>query len=112
MFLLSDGYKEDSHNEWNQVGDLQNIRDYNLEIEESKQECSEFNVPTTPGIYNIVACADRTEEQYNGDGDVVEEHESDNCSTEAVFSVLENPPQITDAQKKAVLIIINNFLLQ
>lgn len=87
MFLLSDGYKEDAHSDWEQVGDLQNIRDYNLEIGESKKECTDFNVPNDPGIYNIVACADRTVTSGNGDGDVEEMHKSDNCSTEAVFSV-------------------------
>jgi murein DD-endopeptidase MepM/ murein hydrolase activator NlpD len=91
MFLRSDGYKEDSHNEWEQVGDLQNIRDYNLEEGESQTECAEFHVPTTPGVYNIVSCPDRTETQYNEDGDVLEEHESDNCSTEAVFSAVDAP---------------------
>lgn len=111
MFLLSDGYKKDPPDNWNKVGDLQNIRDYNMEVGESQTECAEFNVPTNPGVYNIVACADRIYENNNGDGEVEEEYESDNCSTEAVFYVLENLLPITDTQKKAVLTIINNYLL-
>ncbi len=88
MFLLSNGYKEDSHSEWQQIGELQNIRDYNMDVGDVKKECTEFNVPDKKGVYNIVACPDRTKTKNNGDGDVVEIHKSDNCSTEAVFTVL------------------------
>lgn len=95
MSLQSDGYKEDSHNKWIQVGDLQNIRSYNLEAGQSKTECTEFHVPTIPGIYNIITYPDRTETQYNEDGDVLESDESDNCSTEAVFSVIDAPVDFT-----------------
>jgi len=92
MFLLSDGYKEDLHSDWKQVGELQNIRYYNLERGMSHKECVCFQAPEAPRVYNIVACADRTETQDNEDGDVLEKHKSNNCSTEAVFTVFEFPP--------------------
>ncbi|KKT87745.1 MAG: hypothetical protein UW87_C0025G0019, partial [Candidatus Moranbacteria bacterium GW2011_GWC2_45_10] len=43
-----------------------------------------------PGIYNIVACADRIADSGNQGGNIAEEHESNNCSTEAVFEVVAN----------------------
>ncbi len=91
MFFISKGEHEDAHDKWNKVGKKQNIKKDNLEVGATKHESTLFNVPNKSGKYNIVVCADRTKEQGNGDGDVVEKHKSNNCSTEAVFTVLPNP---------------------
>lgn len=92
-FYLSKGYKEDSHSEWVNVG-TQQIQKGNLDVDENKHEWDTLNLatanngnPITPGVYNIVACVDRKYDQDNGDGEVPEIHKSNNCSTEAVFTV-------------------------
>ncbi len=93
MFLISKGEHEDAHDKWRKVGDrkLENIKQDNLRVGAVKHESRKFHVPDKSGKYNIVVCADRTKEQGNGDGDIVEKHKSNNCSTEAVFTVLPNP---------------------
>lgn len=94
-FYLSSGYKEDSHDEWRCVGTEQ-IQKGNLDVGETKHESATLNLgtinngnPLTPGVYNIVACVDRKYDQDNGDGEVPEMHKSNNCSTEAAFTVTE-----------------------
>ena len=99
-FYLSNGYKEDSHSEWRKIGTEQ-IKKGNIDIGVTKHETHDFNLATGsaggghlgPGIYNIVACVDRDQDQDNGDGEVPEMHESNNCSTEAVFEVKKAPPE-------------------
>lgn len=86
-YLLSKGEKEDNHHDWVKVG-TDTIRDYELAVGQDKWEKEEFTVPTEPGKYNIVVCADRVALYDNGDGAVREEHKSNDCSTEAVFTVL------------------------
>lgn len=108
MFLLSKGYKEDSHSEWQQVGELQNIREYNMDVGDVKKECTEFNAPEKRGVYNIVACPDRTKTKNNGDGDVAEIHKSDNCSTEAVFTVKGVAPH----ELSAIMGAVENVVLK
>lgn len=49
------------------------------------------NYIANPGIYNIVWCADHPKNDHNNGGDHREEHESNNCSTEAVFEVTVDP---------------------
>jgi hypothetical protein len=79
-YYLSDGYKKDSSGDRIKVG-TENIRDYNMEVGESKTETATLNAPNNPGkIYNIIACAD-------GGHVVDEKHESNNCSSEAVFRI-------------------------
>lgn len=92
-FYLSKGYKEDSHSEWKCVGTEQ-ISEGNLDTGDTKHEWTSLNLatanngtPLNPGAYNIVACVDRKYDQDNGDGEVREKHESNNCSTEAVFTI-------------------------
>jgi surface antigen len=92
-FYLSNGYKEDAHNEWIRIG-IQEIQKGNLDMGETKNENASLNLATTnggsplaPGVYNIVACADRNADEDNEDGEVPEKHKSNNCSTEAVFTV-------------------------
>lgn len=93
-YLLSNGEKEDNHHDWKKIG-TDTIRDYELQVGEDKWEKEEFTVPSEPGKYNIVACADRIALYDNGDGDVVEEHKSNDCSTETVFTVLpRNEPPV------------------
>ncbi|RWX44920.1 hypothetical protein H206_01225 [Candidatus Electrothrix aarhusensis] len=86
-YLLSKGEKEDNHHDWEKIG-TDTIRDYELSVGQDKWEKEEFTVPDEPGKYNIVACADRIALYDNGHGDVYEEHKSNDCSTEAVFTVL------------------------
>jgi len=90
-FYLSKGYKEDSHSEWIRVG-----RDYtkgsNLDPGETHSETEGLNLwdysIIEPGkTYNIVYCIDRDKDKDNGDGDYPEIHKSNNCSSEAVFTV-------------------------
>lgn len=87
LYLLSRGEKEDNHHDWVKIG-TDTIRDYELSVGQDKWEKEEFTVPDEPGKYNIVACADRIALYDNGHGDVYEEHKSNDCSTEAVFTVL------------------------
>lgn len=100
-FYLSKGYKEDSHSEWIHVG-TETIQGSNLETGETHTETEDVNlrdhiVLTTTGVYNFVACIDRTQNNNNGSGSIAEEHESNNCSTEAVFTVARRNP--TDRKK-------------
>jgi hypothetical protein len=90
-FYLSRGTKEDAHSEWIRVGTDETLGS-NLDEGESHSEQEGLNLweysEIKPGkTYNIVVCADRTADSGNGDGDWQEEHESNNCSTEAVFTV-------------------------
>lgn len=90
-FYLSKGYKEDAHSEWVRVGTDETLGS-NLDEGESHSEQEGLNLweysEIKPGkTYNIVICADRTADSGNGDGDWQEEHESNNCSTESVFTV-------------------------
>lgn len=90
-FYLSKGYKEDSHNEWVRVGTDETLGDH-LDPGETHSEQEGLNLwnqdIVKPGkVYNVVVCTDRTADQNNGSGDWVEKHESNNCSTEAVFTV-------------------------
>lgn len=92
-FYLSNGYKEDDHDNWIRVGNEQ-IQKGNLNVGETKHEWATLNLatanngsPLALGVYNIVGCVDRESDEDNGDGAVPEKHRSDNCSTEAVFTV-------------------------
>ena len=85
-YFLSHGEHEDSHSDWVKIGD-DKIRKNELHVGQDKWEKEEFDVPTEPGVYNIVACADRISKKHNGHGEVIEEHKSNDCSTEAVFTV-------------------------
>ncbi len=90
-FYLSNGYKEDSHSEWIRVG-KDNTKGRSLDPEETHTETEGLKLWKQDGLQigdtkNIVACIDRTRDQNNGIGQYAEEHESNNCSTEAVFTV-------------------------
>lgn len=100
MALLSNGYKEDSHSEWRNVG-MQQIQKGNIKVGDEKDEYFTVNLATlnngialSPGTYNFVVCSDRKEVNDNGDGEVPEKHKSNNCSTEAVFSVTADPSYV------------------
>lgn len=90
-FYLSKGTTEDSHSEWKRVG-TDNIKRENLKVGDTKTETEGLelwkDVPG-PGVYNVVACIDRTKDKDNGDGKITEKHKSNNCSKEAVFEVIE-----------------------
>jgi hypothetical protein len=90
-FYLSRGYKEDSHSEWVRVGTDETLGS-NLDPGETHSEQEGLKLwnqdIVQPGkVYNIVVCTDRIADQNNGSGDWAEKHESNNCSTEAVFTV-------------------------
>ncbi len=100
MALLSNGYKEDSHSEWRNVG-MQQIQKGNIKVGDEKDEYFTVNLATlnngialSPGTYNFVVCSDRKEVNDNGDGEVPEKHKSNNCSTEAVFTVTADPSYV------------------
>lgn len=95
-FYLSTEYKEDDHDDWIRVGLVQEISKGNLDVGDTKHEYTSLSLatadngsPLTPGVYNIVACVDRNQDDHNEDGEVPEKHKSNNCSTEAVFTVTE-----------------------
>jgi len=94
-FYLSMGYKEDLHSEWIRIGKEytkgSNLDPGETHWEEETLRLWEYNQIQPGQVYNIVACVDRTKDQNNGDGDYDEEHKSNNCATEAVFTVA-NPP--------------------
>ncbi|MFC1645541.1 M23 family metallopeptidase [Patescibacteria group bacterium] len=111
-YYLSQGHKEDLHSEWERVG-IDTIQKYNLELgdelhwEDDRLILANKDSIQPGNVYNIVACIDRTVDQANGEGDVDEIHESDNCSTEAVFYVNEEPASLSSMSTTAII----NFLL-
>jgi hypothetical protein len=88
-FYLSRGHKEDAHSAWKRVGtdeiQCENLRSGQTHSEEEGLELWR-DIPE-PGVWNIVACADHPRDDHNEGGDHPEEHESNNCSSEAVFEV-------------------------
>ncbi|MFC1638009.1 hypothetical protein ACFL2R_01155 [Patescibacteria group bacterium] len=114
-YYLSQGLKEDLHSKWERVGtDI--VQKYNLELgDELHWEDDRLILANKDSIqpgnyYNIVVCIDRTVDQNNGSGDVDEIHESDNCSTEAVFYVNETPSsnELTKGQIMAIMNMMYN----
>jgi hypothetical protein len=103
-FYLSKGSKEDSHSTWVRVG-REEIKKGDLDVKDKpNHEDIAFNIRQWaaagyiyPGrTYNFVVCADRPNDQDNGDGDVKEVHKSNNCSTPAVFYVDYGPARNVD----------------
>ncbi|EKE11233.1 MAG: hypothetical protein ACD_15C00114G0012 [uncultured bacterium] len=94
-FYLSKGYKEDAHSEWIRF-DREQTKGPNLEPgethwEEAKLKLWEHGIIQPGETYNIVYCIDRIKDSDNGDGQYPEEHKSDNCTKEAVFTVASAP---------------------
>jgi hypothetical protein len=91
-FYLSQGYKEDAHGDWRKVDSTEtqcsNLKPGDTNTETKNTVISDWI--TTPGIYNIVYCIDHPKTEQNNGGDHAEKHESNNCSTEAVFEVTGN----------------------
>ena len=105
-FYLSRGYKEDVHSgdgAWRRIDSTITQCD-NLAPNETHTETKNTVISqwiTEPGIYNIVYCIDHPQDDHNNGGEHLEKHESNNCSTEAVFEVtanaIENPdPRFVD----------------
>lgn len=100
-FYLSKGYKEDVHSgdgAWRRVDSTTTQCD-NLKPGDTHTETKNTVIRewiTTPGIYNIVYCIDHPQDDHNNGGDHQEKHESNNCSTEAVFEVTSNPIENPD----------------
>ncbi len=102
-FYLSRGYKEDAHSgsdAWRRIDSTTTQCD-NLRPGDTNTETKNTRIRdwiTTPGIYNIVYCIDHPQDDHNNGGDHREKHESNNCSTEAVFEVtaneIENVPNV------------------
>lgn len=90
-FYLSKGLKEDSHNTWVRVGTDQtlgsNLDPGETHLEEEGLQLWNQDIVQPGKTYNVVVCTDRTADQSNGSGDWIEKHESNNCSTPAVFTV-------------------------
>ena len=83
----SKGYKEDQHGDWVHVA-TNTIQGQNLKKDETHTETATIALKgLTPGIYNYVSCIDHPRTEQNNGGDHQEKHESNNCSTEAVFEV-------------------------
>ncbi len=102
-FYLSRGYKEDVHSgdgAWRRI-DSTTTQCSSLLPSDTHTETKNTVVSqwiTEPGIYNIVYCIDHPQDDHNNGGEHAEKHESNNCSTEAVFEVtanqVENVPDI------------------
>ncbi len=92
-YYLSEGSKEDPHSgtgAWRRL-DSATIHCSNLDPGATHTETKHTNLwewITTPGRYNIVYCMDHPQDDHNNGGDYREEHESNNCSTPAVFDVV------------------------
>lgn len=97
-FYLSRGYKEDAHSDWKLVG-TDEIQCSNLKPGDTHTETEGIelwrDIPEL-GIWNIVACIDHPQTDHNNPGDHLEKHESNNCSTEAVFEVVEGTVNVPD----------------
>lgn len=106
-YYRSNGYKEDSHSSWVRVA-TSTIQASNMKVGDTHTETIQFTAPSTPGTYNIVACADRTQDSNNGSGQVVEKYESNNCSKEAVFTVARRTPEDRDKFLRILNQIIND----
>lgn len=95
-FYLSNGYKEDVHSgvgAWRRLDSTTTQCD-NLKPGDTHTETKNTVIGqwiTQPGIYNVVYCIDHPQDDHNNGGEHAEEHESNNCSTEAVFEVTANP---------------------
>lgn len=102
-FYLSKGYKEDAHSgtdAWRRI-DSTTTQCSSLLPGDTHTETKNTVISqwiTEPGIYNIVYCIDHPQDDHNNGGDHPEKHESNNCSTEAVFEVtanqVENVPDV------------------
>lgn len=94
-FYLSRGYKEDVHSgdgAWRRIDSTITQCD-NLQPDETHTETKNTVISqwiAEPGIYNIVYCIDHPQDDHNNGGEHLEKHESNNCSTEAVFEVTAN----------------------
>lgn len=92
-FYLSKGYKEDPHSgdgAWRRIDSTTTQCD-NLKPSDTHTETKNTVIRewiTEPGIYNIVYCIDHPQDDHNNGGEHQEKHESNNCSTEAVFEVV------------------------
>lgn len=83
----SKGYKEDQHGDWVHVA-TNTIQGQNLKKDATHTETATISLNgLLPGIYNYVSCIDHPKTEQNNGGDHQEKHESNNCSTEAVFEV-------------------------
>jgi|GEM_PF-4803730 hypothetical protein len=101
-FYLSNGYKEDSHSEWIRIG-KEETKGSSLDPGEThweEEDLRAWDHGIIPGnVYNLVAYIDRIEDKDNGDGKYPEEHKSDNCTTEAVFTVQADTPTPPSTEK-------------
>jgi len=107
---LSRGYKEDDHSTWKRVG-TDEIQCANLKPGDTHTETEGIelwrDIPEN-GIWNIVWCIDHPLDDHNNGGDHVEKHESNNCSTEAVFEVVDGTVNVPNVD----LIPLNFTVLQ
>lgn len=86
---LSRGHKEDAHSDWKLVG-TDEIQCANLKPGDTHTETEGLVLfDLGLGMHNVVWCIDHPRTDHNDGGDHREKHESNNCSTEAVFEVVE-----------------------
>ena len=113
-FYLSKGYKaRNSEDDWVRVGTEQ-IKKGNLNVGAIKHEWHTLDLTQyfsngyiqPDHAYNIVVCVDREYDTDNGDGEVPEMHESNNCTSEAVFYVKES--SIPTAEREALVALYDN----
>lgn len=111
-FYLSRGYKEDAHSgdkAWRRL-DSTTTKCGNLKPGDTHTETKNTVIRewvTEPGIYNIVYCVDHPKDDHNNGGDHQEKHESNNCSTEAVFEVVADP--VVNVDPRTVDFITNSL---
>ncbi len=92
--FLSKGKKEDAHSRWVHVGTAttrgRNLEPWETHVEEipvNLAELSARGLIQPGGVYNLVACVDRTSNHGGKPYAYREEHESDNCTQENIFYV-------------------------
>ena len=113
-FYLSKGYKaRNSADDWVRIG-TENIKKGNLNVGAIKHEWTTLDLNKyfdngylqDDRVYNIVVCVDRLHDTNNGGGEVPEMHESNNCTSEAVFIFKEST--IPAAERQALVALYDS----
>ena len=91
VFILSRGYFKDDQGTRRVVGSDE-TQPSNLEPGATHTETESLDIAglgLTPGTWNIIYCVNRNRDDDTTSGAYEEKHKSNNCSTEAVFEVVE-----------------------
>lgn len=96
VFILSRGYFKDAQSERRVVGSDE-TQPENLAPGSTHTETESLDLASIePGIWNIIYCVNRDRDDNTTIGAYEEKHKSNNCSTEAVFEVVEGTVNVPD----------------